>query len=215
MSKFDESWQYWHNAIARTPHVSLRIGVLQRAEYRSRLASTREVFDAILDQSLKPCPLLYTVAGEPQAHQREDRRQNTGERAGRILLVEDSAANQLVAKTILEHTGYEVDAVENGREALQAFAEESYELVLMDLQMPVMDGYAANAAIREISDEPTPIIALSANVLAEREAESKGIDFEDYIAKPFDRDELIETVGRWVRPPPSPPVVVALPRTKT
>jgi signal transduction histidine kinase/CheY-like chemotaxis protein len=214
LSKIDASWPSWHDVIDRGQSIPVRIGILQRVELKSQLGDADKLFDAIQDGALKPCSLIRQIAGDMPDSQGEKEDHPIRKGTGRILLVEDSAANRLVAKTILEHTGYEVDAVENGREAVQAFREKSYVLVLMDLQMPIMDGYDANVAIREISDEPTPIVALSANVLAKREAESRGINFEDYIAKPFDRDELIETVGNWIGTQDSHSVVVAFPRAR-
>ena len=106
----------------------------------------------------------------------------------RILLVEDNLTNQKVALGILIKIGYQVDVAANGQEALKAFEKKRYDLILMDLQMPKMDGYAATAAIRKAEEKTglhLPIIAMTAHAMrGDRElCLEKGMD--DYISKPI------------------------------
>jgi two-component system sensor histidine kinase/response regulator len=118
----------------------------------------------------------------------------------RILLAEDNAINTFLARTLLETAGYEVDAVENGREAVEALRRERYALVLMDVQMPVMDGIEATRLIRQFSGEGahTPIVAMTANAMAADVEACLEAGMDEHIAKPIDPDAFIRTVERIV-----------------
>jgi CheY-like chemotaxis protein/HPt (histidine-containing phosphotransfer) domain-containing protein len=119
-------------------------------------------------------------------------KERRGSGTRRILVAEDDAINCKVAVGLLKRMGYEVDAVENGRRAVEAWFTGRYHLILMDCQMPDMDGYAAAREIRrqEPSGRHIPIIALTAKAMAGAEAECKAAGMDAYIAKPFDRDHL-------------------------
>jgi signal transduction histidine kinase/ligand-binding sensor domain-containing protein/CheY-like chemotaxis protein len=120
----------------------------------------------------------------------------------RILLAEDNTVNQKVARGALEKMGYKVDIVNNGAEAVAAWESGRYHLILMDCQMPVMDGYQATREIR--SREPRgariPVVALTADAMsgAERACLEAGMD--GYLTKPLDRGRLAETMDLHVRP---------------
>jgi PAS domain S-box-containing protein len=119
---------------------------------------------------------------------------------GRLLLAEDNATNQTVAAALLRKAGHEVDSVTNGKEALEAVGRHAYDLVLMDVQMPVVDGLEATRAIRALGDGKgtVPIIAITANAMAgDREACLRA-GMSDYISKPFDPPLFLTTVGRWL-----------------
>ena len=119
---------------------------------------------------------------------------------GRLLLVEDNSMNQLVATKLLVKLGYEVAVSANGLEALESMADAEYDAVLMDCQMPVMDGYAATREIRrrEGGTRHTPVIAMTAAAMqGDREAcFAAGMD--DYLTKPIRPDALGETLTRWI-----------------
>lgn len=115
---------------------------------------------------------------------------------GRVLVVEDDEINQMVAQRIVEKLGYEVHVVGNGEEALRAVAADGYAAVLMDCQMPIMDGYTATAEIRasESGDDRLPIIAMTASVTLEERQRCQAAGMDDYLSKPVDFDALRETL---------------------
>ncbi|CAK8721473.1 histidine kinase [Candidatus Electrothrix laxa] len=124
----------------------------------------------------------------------------------RILLVEDNQINQELAELMLSRQGMVVTVAGNGEEALSALAEQEFDGVLMDIQMPVMDGYTACVEIRKDSRyKDLPIIALTANVMAGDREKSKKAGMNGHIGKPFRDEEMFATMVRLIRPktPPS------------
>ena len=119
---------------------------------------------------------------------------------GLILLVEDMEHNRDLVRMILTKAGHEVDTSEDGRQAVEAVQSRPYDLVLMDVQMPVMDGITATRKIREL-DHPAaqiPIIAMTANVLPHQVKAFEEAGMNDHVGKPFKSPKLIETVNRWL-----------------
>jgi PAS domain S-box-containing protein len=127
--------------------------------------------------------------------------------ARRILLVDDNVLNQIVAQGLLARDGHEVVVVGNGAEALAAVQQPSFDLVLMDMQMPVMDGIEATRRIRALDGAVgnIPIVALSANVLAEQIASCRAAGMNDHLAKPIDRDTLRRMIATYATPAQSGP----------
>ena len=117
----------------------------------------------------------------------------------RILLAEDSQANQLVATNILRKAGFTIDAVANGMEALTAVQTLPYDLVLMDLQMPEMDGFEATRSIRQLKAEcrDIPIVAMTANVIADVKRDCEDAGMQGFVSKPIVREELFAELSRW------------------
>jgi len=118
-----------------------------------------------------------------------------------VLLVEDQLLNQQVAIKLLQKRGYKVIIAENGKKAVEALSSSHFDIVLMDIQMPVMDGISATAEIRRMEQETgehTPIVAITANVMkGDRERYlAKGMD--DYIPKPIMAEELYKAMEKWV-----------------
>ncbi|MEV0902683.1 ATP-binding protein [Actinoplanes sp. NPDC049802] len=121
---------------------------------------------------------------------------------GRILLAEDNEINQMVAVDTLSALGYEIDIAANGAEAVALAGSNEYQAILMDCQMPRLDGYQATEQLRhaEQPDRHTPIIAMTAGVLAEDRRRALQAGMDDFLAKPIDADKLRDTLERWINP---------------
>jgi CheY-like chemotaxis protein len=123
---------------------------------------------------------------------------------GRILLVEDYITNQQVAEMHLSSAGYQVDIAEDGRKAVELAASNVYDLILMDLEMPGMDGFDAAREIRRIERSRNgeakriPIIALTAHALKGQETSCREVGMDDFMTKPLRRKPLLDRVHRWV-----------------
>jgi PAS domain S-box-containing protein len=126
---------------------------------------------------------------------------------GHILVVEDNLINQQVALGILQIQGYSVTVANNGREALDAYAHGSFDLILMDCQMPEMDGFEATMQIRgreqATSGKRVPIVALTANAMAQDREECLNAGMDDHLAKPFSMQTMQEMLERWMPKPAS------------
>jgi signal transduction histidine kinase/CheY-like chemotaxis protein/HPt (histidine-containing phosphotransfer) domain-containing protein len=116
----------------------------------------------------------------------------------RILLAEDNLSNQLIATSYLDRMGHRVDTVNNGREAVEAAAALPYDLILMDVQMPEMDGLEATRRIRNLIGpaRATPIVALTANAFAQDERQCRDAGMDGFLAKPFDPAALAAAIQR-------------------
>jgi PAS domain S-box-containing protein len=121
-----------------------------------------------------------------------------------LLVAEDNPMNRRVVELLLAQSGLTITFAENGKEALEKFSEGYFDLVLMDLQMPIMGGLAATRAIREWERDngrrPTPIIAVSANATDEHVQEAKEAGADDHVAKPIVRETLFEAIARYAQP---------------
>jgi CheY-like chemotaxis protein len=126
-----------------------------------------------------------------------------GQPKGRILVAEDNATNRLVATAQLRKLGYQATAVNNGAEAVEAVQQAHYDLVLMDCQMPVMDGFEANRRIRAIQPD-LPIIAVTADAMPDDQDRCRREGMSDYLAKPVNIHLLAEVLAKWL--PVSVPV---------
>jgi CheY-like chemotaxis protein len=119
----------------------------------------------------------------------------------RILLVEDNALNQELAVALLSGAGIEVTLAGDGRQALDRIARERFDAVLMDCQMPQMDGYEATRLLRlQPLLQELPIIAMTANVMSGDRERAIAAGMNDHVAKPINVDDLFATLARWIRP---------------
>jgi two-component system, sensor histidine kinase and response regulator len=119
--------------------------------------------------------------------------------ARRILVAEDNPVNQAVARRLLRKRGHTVTIVDNGREALAALEKETFDLVLMDVQMPEMDGFAVAREIRKAEQggqDHLPVIAMTAHAMKGDREECLAAGMDDYIAKPINREELRQVIER-------------------
>ncbi|MCP3177780.1 ATP-binding protein [Desulfuromonas sp. KJ2020] len=173
----DNRWETYFQAIISKP---------------VKLASLAQVIDDVLhDRTAMPHQSIPQTASsapgeEPLVHP-----------LGRILLAEDTPATQRLIQIILNKMGYEVTTVPNGEAAIQTLVDQDFSLVLMDCQMPIMDGYTATRHLRAM-DIKTPIIALTADAQIENIDRCKEAGMDDYLAKPFRQAKLLEVLGRWL-----------------
>jgi CheY-like chemotaxis protein len=162
---------------------------VRRSELYWRMAA---VMDGILIESEKP---RVTQRGEAPA-------------APRVLLVEDNLVNQEVGKAMLRKLGYQVDVAEDGVAGVKTAFARQYDAILMDCQMPNMDGFEATARIRtreaelmkEKPNEPRtriPIVALTANAMKGDRERCLAAGMDDYLAKPFNKEQLAAVLERW------------------
>jgi|GEM_PF-2511735 len=133
----------------------------------------------------------------------EEAKHSRGAKVIRALLVEDNSINSEVACEYLRRSGCVVDTAVNGREAIERFQQQHYDIVFMDCQMPIMDGFAAARAIREAEMESggrthTPVIALTANALSEERERCTQSGMDDFLIKPTSQARIAAAVNRWV-----------------
>ncbi len=119
-------------------------------------------------------------------------------KAPRILMAEDNPINQKVGKLILQRAGFVIDLVEDGSEALAAQRAEPYDLILMDCQMPIMDGFEASRQIRQLDGPQPVIVAVTANALVGERERCLKAGMNDYLSKPFQAEQLIGVVKKWI-----------------
>ena len=116
----------------------------------------------------------------------------------RILMAEDNPINQRVGKLILQREGFEVDLVADGNEALEAHRTNPYDLILMDCQMPSMDGLEASRQIRSLNQPQPIIVAVTANALVGERERCLNAGMDDYLSKPFQAEQLVALVKKWI-----------------
>jgi CheY-like chemotaxis protein len=122
-------------------------------------------------------------------------------RVARLLLVEDNPINREIAESLLQRAGITVAMAGNGEEALEMLQRERFDGVLMDCQMPVLDGYEATRQLRRQPQwQDLPVIAMTANALVGDREKALAAGMNDHIVKPIVVDEMYGTLARWVRP---------------
>jgi len=190
-----------------------RLEELGFAAYLTKPVKQSNLYDClatVLDRAAESTP-----GGTPRIITRHSLAEGQKRRT-RILLAEDNAINRTVALKTLERMGYRADAVENGAEAVQALTARSYDLVLMDVQMPEMDGMEATRRIRDpqsaVRDHDVRIVALTAHAMAGDRDACLAAGMDDYLSKPIRPEELAAALARWGRrgegsSAPRPPVV--------
>jgi len=138
------------------------------------------------------------------------RNDQTRLRGAQLLLVEDNAVNREIALALLRRAGIVVSVACDGQEALGMLEQQHFDGVLMDCQMPVMDGYAATRALRaQPRWRDLPVIAMTANALVGDRDKVLAAGMNDHIAKPIKVDQLFATLARWIRPAAAPTDAVA------
>jgi two-component system, sensor histidine kinase and response regulator len=189
----------------RTQLEATRLVLLTSAGYRgdarrfAELGFAGYLLKPVTERELAACLSLVMSSSADSWRQREQplvtrhhaRSVGRRERA-RVLLAEDNAVNQKVARVMLERLGVSVEVVSNGREAVQAFRRGCFDVIIMDCQMPEMDGYEATREIRaaEVGQRRTPIIALTAHAMKGDDEACRAAGMDDYLAKPIDSERL-------------------------
>jgi len=138
------------------------------------------------------------IEAEPEKRETGHAAMNTA----RVLVVEDVKLNQLLMKTLLEDGGYELEIANNGKLAIEKLKKESFDIILMDLQMPEMNGFETTEYIRKHIDPHIPIIALTADVTTVDVEKCKEVGMNDYISKPIDEKLLYKKLHRYLKKEP-------------
>ena len=143
---------------------------------------------------------LPLAIGSEQIEEHQDQDvEFAGQLSGHVLLVEDNPINQMVARKMLEKIGIESTLAGDGQAALDILARENFDAVLMDCQMPVMDGFEAARRIREQAAlSRLPVIAMTANVMEGDREKCIAAGMNDYIGKPVVEADLKKTLSRWL-----------------
>jgi PAS domain S-box-containing protein len=202
------------NASERPPRV-LMVTAYSRDETLQRLRDRRVTVAAVLTKPVTPSTLFDTcsatlgraVPGRARSAQRLETSREHAEqlRGARVLLVEDNPINQQLALELLGKVGIQVTVAGDGQEALNLLAQQSFDGVLMDCQMPVMDGYAATRELRRHAQwRELPVIAMTANAMRGDREKALEAGMNDHVVKPIDVDGLFATLARWVRPKSTP-----------
>ncbi len=118
---------------------------------------------------------------------------------GNVLMCEDSRLNLFFAQQLFDMTNLELDTAKNGKEGIEMFKQKSYDVVLMDIQMPEMDGYQATEYIRKELGSKTPIIAITAHSITKEKEKCFEVGMNDYLSKPFKKNELFEKISHWIK----------------
>ncbi len=154
-----------------------------------------------------PCvtpSLLPVAAEEGEGQHQEDKDEVFQGRGKRILVAEDEYINKILISTLLKQAGYHVTVVQNGREAVAAWQGGAFDCILMDIQMPWMDGYEAVARIREAEEEGgghIPVIAMTANAMSGDRQKCLDAGMDDYVAKPIDGKTVLLLLQRYLDSP--------------
>ncbi|HET9642621.1 MAG TPA: response regulator [Burkholderiaceae bacterium] len=199
------------NGLRHAPPLVMLVTAFCPEELRQRLAERSLRAGALLTKPVTPSALLDACAAAlgrtPAVPTRSARREEalSDDRkalaGAHVLLVEDNAINQELAVDLLSQAGIVVTVAGNGQEALRKLASERFDAVLMDCQMPVMDGYAATRALRQQpSLKALPVIAMTANAMVGDREAVLAAGMNDHIAKPIKVDEMFATLAKWIKP---------------
>ena len=193
-----------------TPAV-LMLTAFNREDVLQRLAQRKLAVGALLIKPVTPSTLFdacSTVLGATvQRQRRSTKREETvlahqeQLRGAHMLLVEDNAINREIALSLLDRAGIVTAVARDGQEALEVLEHQDFDGVLMDCQMPILDGYAATRALRlQPRWRELPVIAMTANAMVGDREKALAAGMNDHIAKPIKVDEMFATLARWIRP---------------
>ena len=164
---------------------------------------TKPVYPSVLFDNIMNVFASTTIHKRIISHDLSDISKDLNDiRGARILLAEDDEINQLVAIDLLEYEGFFVHTVDNGIEAVKELEINHYDVVIMDIQMPKLDGYKASEAIRKLKSEMrnVPIIAMTAHAFKGEREKCLSFGMNDYVSKPIDQKELFLSLIKWIEP---------------
>jgi signal transduction histidine kinase/CheY-like chemotaxis protein len=167
--------------------------------------------DGLMIKPVSPSAMFDAIMGAFGKDGLVSVRRNTGDdydmealkpvQGAKILLAEDNEINQQIARELLEGAGFIVDIANNGAQAVKMVSSGEYEIVLMDVQMPEMDGHEATARIREnLSQEELPVVAMTAGAMAEDKEAALECGMNDHVSKPIDIKQLFDALLHWIKP---------------
>ncbi|MCW5658264.1 MAG: response regulator [Burkholderiaceae bacterium] len=194
--------------LQRPPAIVLTTTTLARQALQQQLGRAQHAAAILLDKPVLPaalaaaCRAAWAGDAPPAPTGRAAPKPLRSDLAGiRVLLVEDNEINREIAIALLQQAGMVVETAGDGRQALQALERADFDVVLMDCQMPVMDGYDATRALRSRPPwRDLPVIAMTANAMVGDRDLALAAGMNDHIAKPIRIDEMLDTMARWVRP---------------
>ncbi|KFA96971.1 hybrid sensor histidine kinase/response regulator [Vibrio sp. ER1A] len=170
---------------------------IQVASVLEKPFTASTLHDALIAAALNESPRV----GHYRSHSEELKRALASLQGAKVLLVEDNTINQEVARELLQSKGLSVDVVENGQEAVSSLQTEIYDGVLMDCQMPIMDGYEATRNIRnELGLVELPVIAMTASVMVDDKEKALACGMNDVIGKPIILEEMFQVMAKWIQP---------------
>jgi CheY-like chemotaxis protein len=191
--------------------VILMVTAYSLDEATKRLSEERVSVGALLNKPVTPSTLLdactsvlgklepYPISPARPSGQTPEFAQRSGLEGARILLVEDNEINAELAVELLTDAGARISVARNGKEALDSLALGHFDVVLMDCQMPVMDGYAATRVLRQDKSlQDLPVIAMTANAMTGDREAALAAGMNDHITKPIVIDEIFATLARWL-----------------
>ncbi|HKW82555.1 MAG TPA: response regulator, partial [Burkholderiaceae bacterium] len=198
-------------AQGHAPAVLLMVTAYSRDAALRRLAASGVGVHAVLTKPLGPSELFgacqaalgRAVGTDSRVAQREEslHRHRAQVNGARLLLVEDNAFNQELAVDLLRTAGIAVTVANDGREALDLLAQQRFDGVLMDCQMPILDGYATTRALRQRPElAQLPVIAMTANAMVGDREKALAAGMNDHIPKPINVDQFFSVIARWVHP---------------
>jgi CheY-like chemotaxis protein len=176
----------------------------------ARLGFAGYLLKPVMQRELTDCLMTVLAKNANVWHDRsqpivtqQSLRAQTMQSKQRLLLAEDNVVNQKVASRILEKLGYRVDVAADGAAAIKSWETGRYDLILMDCQMPVLDGYEATRRIRAAENlapgsKRIPIVALTAHAMKGADDECYAAGMDDYLSKPIERSQLLACMQRWL-----------------
>jgi len=182
-----------------------RAGILRCVNKPIRQSELYDVLtSALVSSSQVSATLISTPSSSGNSEAQAEPTANVkSPQRGRVLLAEDNMINQQVAQSMLANFGLSVEIANNGEEAVALLQTQTFDIVLMDCHMPVMDGYQASAALRQrelTGDRRMPVVALTANAMLGDREQCIAVGMDDYLAKPYSRAQLEQVLNRWLPP---------------